>query len=89
MTVKLANGGKALFPVVVAEKVTAETKANAAKLADYLGRIAGTKFAVETGEGYYVQKLLDFMDSDMVAGLVGPGSGTRRLPSPDRCDSHK
>src|SRR5436853_121143 len=49
--VKLADNGKALLPVVVAEKATPETKASAAKLADFLGRIAGTKFAVETGDG--------------------------------------
>ncbi len=46
-----ADNGTALLPVVVAEKATAETKASAAKLANILGRIAGTKFAVETGDG--------------------------------------
>lgn len=49
--VTLAEDGKALVRVVTAEKASAITKANAAKLADLLGRIAGGKFEVATGDG--------------------------------------
>ncbi len=47
----LAEKSKALYPVVISENASALTKANAAKLADYLGKIAGAKFLVETGDG--------------------------------------
>jgi hypothetical protein len=49
--VELASDGQARLPIVVADQATAETKEAARTLADYLGRIAGAKFAVTTGDG--------------------------------------
>jgi hypothetical protein len=49
--VSLADNGKALQPVIIAEKASATTKASATKLADYLQRITGAKFEVKTGAG--------------------------------------
>jgi hypothetical protein len=50
-TVQIAADGKALLPLVVSKGASAEVKASAAELADYLGRITGAKFEVRTGEG--------------------------------------
>ncbi len=47
----LAADGVALLPVVVSTDASAETKAHAAQLAEYLGRIAGAKFDVQSGDG--------------------------------------
>ena len=47
----LAERGKAMQPIVVSTNASAETKTSAATLAEYLGRISGAKFAVQTGEG--------------------------------------
>ena len=49
--VMLADNGQALLHVVVAKNASDSTRANAAKLADLLGRIAGAKFEVGTGDG--------------------------------------
>lgn len=49
--VPLAADGKALFPVVVSANATEESRASAATLAEYLGRISGATFAVEVGDG--------------------------------------
>src|SRR5437870_5147177 len=49
--VRLSADGKALRPVVIAEQASAPTKAAAAELADYLGRITGAKFVVQSGDG--------------------------------------
>lgn len=48
---QLAAGGKSLLPVVIPEKPTKRIRQIAETLADYLGRIGTTKFAVETGDG--------------------------------------
>ena len=48
---RLAENGKALLPIIISEKASAEVKAHAATLADYLGKISGAKFAVLTGDG--------------------------------------
>jgi len=48
---KLAADGKALLPVVISDSASAESKAHAATLADYLGRITGAKFEMQTGDG--------------------------------------
>lgn len=50
-TVALAKDGQALQRVVVAEAASERVQAAAATLADYLGRIAGAKFEVATGDG--------------------------------------
>ncbi len=47
----LADGGKARVPVVVSAKASASTKAVAAELAQFLGRIAGATFEVTAGDG--------------------------------------
>ncbi len=50
--VALSREGKALLPVVVGTRASQQTKALAAELADYLGRISGGAFKVETrGDG--------------------------------------
>ena len=47
----LAADGRALLSVVISANASAETKAVATTLADYLGRISGAKFPVQTGDG--------------------------------------
>jgi len=49
--VAMAENGKALIPIIISDNASGLTKANANKLADYLGKIAGAKFPVETGNG--------------------------------------
>lgn len=50
-SVKLAEGGRALLPVVVAPGADEQVRSAAADLADYLGRISGADFQVEEGDG--------------------------------------
>ncbi len=50
-SITLAEGGMAKLPVVISEKASPAVKQVADELAGYLGRIAGAKFAVETGDG--------------------------------------
>src|SRR5262245_40632561 len=50
-SVVLADQGKALLPVIHSDRATASARASARTLADYLGRISGTKFTVQTGDG--------------------------------------
>src|SRR4051794_32459534 len=47
----LAADGKPLVPVIVAKNTSERVRLAARTLADYLGRISGAKFAVETGDG--------------------------------------
>jgi len=47
----LASGGKAHHPVVVSPQAGEDLRQIAAELADYLGRISGATFAVQTGDG--------------------------------------
>ncbi len=47
----LADGGKALQSIVIAAHASDATKAVAAELADYLGRISGAKFEIAAGDG--------------------------------------
>src|ERR1051325_8709494 len=49
--VRLAAGGKALLPVVVPAKPSQRVRRAGGTLADYLGRISGATFAIETGDG--------------------------------------
>ena len=49
--ISLAKDGKALHSVVVSEDAGERVKAAAQTLADYLGRITGGTFVVETGDG--------------------------------------
>jgi hypothetical protein len=48
---QLAANGQALAPVVVSPSASPATKAVAAELAEYLGRISGAKFEVKSGDG--------------------------------------
>ncbi|MDD5708037.1 MAG: hypothetical protein PHR35_19130, partial [Kiritimatiellae bacterium] len=50
-TVALTDAGQASFKVVVGTAASDRTKAAAAELTNYLGRIAGTPFELATGEG--------------------------------------
>ncbi len=49
--VRLASGGRALHAVVVGENADAEVRQSATELADFLGRITGAEFSVQTGDG--------------------------------------
>ncbi|MFW6161998.1 MAG: DUF4838 domain-containing protein [Planctomycetota bacterium] len=49
--VPVADGGRALLSVVVGEGASERVRAAASELASYLGRIAGTEFAVTEGDG--------------------------------------
>ena len=49
--VLMAEDGKALLPIIISENGSASTKSNASKLAEYLGKIGGAKFKIETGDG--------------------------------------
>ena len=48
---KLASQGKAKLPIVVASAASERTRAAAATLADYLGRISGVTFEITQGDG--------------------------------------
>jgi hypothetical protein len=50
-TMRLTDGGQALTPIVIAPNASLATKAVAADLADYLGKISGAKFEVQIGDG--------------------------------------
>jgi hypothetical protein len=47
----LTTAGKALLPVVVGARATERVQHTANGLADYLGRLSGATFVVETGDG--------------------------------------
>src|SRR5690349_11782230 len=48
---EIASGGKPRVSVVVSKDASSRVKQAARTLADYLGRIAGSPFAVTTGDG--------------------------------------
>ncbi|MGI5818733.1 MAG: DUF4838 domain-containing protein [Armatimonadota bacterium] len=50
-TARLAAGGQALMPVVIAPDASEEVQEAAADLAEYLGRIAGAQFGVTAADG--------------------------------------
>ena len=50
-TLLLADQNRAAQPIVISLKASDATKATAAELADYLGRITGAKFEVQPGDG--------------------------------------
>lgn len=47
----LAAEGRALAPIVISANASAETRASATMLGEYLDRISGAKFTVRTGDG--------------------------------------
>src|SRR5436190_23662708 len=68
----LAEGGKALQPIVISANASDATKAVAAELADYLGRMSGAKFEVKAGDGsrgIVLGTLAEFPDAAMNAPL--------------------
>jgi hypothetical protein len=50
-TVRLAEEGRALQPIIVSANASDAERSAAAELANQLGRISGTKFEVQTGDG--------------------------------------
>jgi hypothetical protein len=63
--VTLASEGQARLPVVVSPEATADVRAAAKELADYLGRISGATFRVKDGDaasGIVVGLVSDFAD---------------------------
>ena len=51
ITLLLAQDGKAKLPIVISTKASDATKAVAKDLAEYLGKISGAIFKIETGDG--------------------------------------
>ena len=51
VTCKLANGGKAMMPVIFSANASEQTKATARDLAEVLSRISGATFEVQSGDG--------------------------------------
>lgn len=47
----LAQEGKALLPIIISPNAPAETKAVTTGMAEYLQRITGAKFELQTGDG--------------------------------------
>jgi len=77
---QLSDNGKAMRDVVVAANASQRTRAAASTLADYLGRISGAKFAVQTGDGnsgIAVGVASDFPSLDLQTSF-SPGEPLRR-----------
>lgn len=75
--VALSHGGKALLPVVIGVRASEPTKVVAAELAQYLGRMTGGEFKVETraeggGGGIVLGRPGDF-DKLPFEATFGPG----------------
>lgn len=49
--ITLAENGKALLPIVLSAKASAQTRTVAAELSGYLKRITGAEFKIESGDG--------------------------------------
>ncbi len=68
----LADGGKAVMPIVIAADASASTRGVAAELAGYLRRISGASFEVQSGNGtagIVLGTLAEFPDPALVAPL--------------------
>lgn len=83
----LAEGGQAKLPVVISAKASESTKAVAAELAQYLGRIAGAPFEVSAGDGstgIVLGTIAEFPDPalDKPLELRGPGGSPAALLVP-------
>jgi len=77
-TVQLAQGGRAVLPVVVAPGASETVRGLAAGLADYLGRISGARFEIATGDGrpgLALGTAADFPALKLAQGLSGDGFG--------------
>lgn len=51
LALPLARGGRSLLPIVISARASDSTKSVASELSEYLGRIAGAKFEVKSGDG--------------------------------------
>ncbi|MDQ3621698.1 MAG: DUF4838 domain-containing protein [Verrucomicrobiota bacterium] len=75
-TLRLADQGRALAPIVVSANASDATKAVAAELADYLGRMSGAQFEVQTGDGsrgIVLGTLAEFPNASLKAALAMRG----------------
>ncbi len=71
-TLALSVGGKALLPIVISKDASSNVLAVANELAEYLGRIAETKFRVTTGDGssgIVLGTLAEFPNASLVKPL--------------------
>ncbi len=69
---RLAADGKAVLPVVIADKATDATRRVADELAGYLSRVTGAKFEVKTGDGTHgivLGTVTDFPQPDLAKSL--------------------
>src|SRR5687768_8484924 len=73
----LAEGGRARLAVVISPKAPEPTKAVAAELAQYLGKIAGATFEVTSGDasggGIVLGTLAEFPDEALAKPLAVRG----------------
>ncbi len=72
-TLKLAEGGRALQPVVISENASVATRACALELTEYLGRITDAKFEVQIGNdsrGIVLGTLAEFPNPALDAPLA-------------------
>lgn len=77
-TITLASQGLAKLPIIVHADAAAEVRTAADELADYLGRITGANFTVQTGEtdaGIVVGLLSDFPNLPLEADVQRRGAG--------------
>lgn len=51
LAVELTRDGRALLPIVTGDLASAEVMQSAKDLSEHLGKISGTKFSIETGDG--------------------------------------
>lgn len=72
----VANEGRAIAPVIVSPNASAATKATAAEFADFLSRMSGGRFEVQTGDGskgIVLGTLADFPDPSLQGALAVHG----------------
>jgi hypothetical protein len=72
-TLPLAEQGRALEPIVIAEEASTTTRQTAAELASYLKRITGATFEIQTGDGasgIVLGTLADFPNPALVEPLA-------------------
>lgn len=75
VSTELARDQRPLLPVVIAVQASAATRATAAELAQYLNRISGAEFRVETGDGSQGIVVGQPPDFDKLPFAVQFGSG--------------
>ena len=87
--IRLAADVRPMLPIVVADKASPQCRAVADELAQYLDRITGGKFAIQTGDGS--QGIVPGRRPISPAGnwprvslSTGPSTAGRRMPSVPR-----